>query len=82
MQVFGKNRREIREIKGRRGERREREMIIFFLSLVWFAQKWKKEKKRNMYNTLLINPTIIIFSSLSLFPPNLEENNMVGHEGK
>ena len=45
----------------------------------------RKEKKYiyiYIYNTLLINPTIRTFSSLSLFPPNLEGNNMVGHEGK
>ena len=53
MQVFGKNRGEKREIKGGEERGRKREMIIFFLSLVWFAQKWKKkerkEKKKKIY---------------------------------
>ena len=85
MQVFGKNRGERREIKGRRGERKGKRNDNIFPFTCLVCTKMEK-KKRNIYiyiyYILLINPAIRTFSSLSLFPPNLEGNNMVGHEGK
>ena len=90
MQVFGKNRGDRWEIKGRRWERKgKRNNNIFPFTCLVCTEKEKERKKRKkkkiyiyIYKILywLIRPYELFLPSL--FSPNLEGNNMVGHVGK
>ena len=91
MQVFGKNRGDRWEIKGRRWERKgKRNNNIFPFTCLVFTKMEKERKKRKKKKNIYIYIYKILYRLIrpyelflpSLFSPNLEGNNMVGHVGK